>query len=158
VDERAGITGGGGGGSLSRVLGQIERQVARLLEAELAAEGFTVDQWRVLDLLADGDGHTMSEIAAAIVVPGPTLTKIMDKLVDTAVVYRLVDTRDRRRVLAFISNSGRVVHDRLAPRIARAEADAVTPLGADAPVLLELLNRLATNRSPAPDGAASERR
>ena len=41
--------------SLGTVLVQAERQVARALEAELTADGFTLDQWRVLDLLADGE-------------------------------------------------------------------------------------------------------
>ncbi len=128
---------------LSRLLAQVERQLARQVEAALADEGLTIDQWRVLDVLADGEGQTMSEIATAIVVPGPTLTKIVDRLVDAAAVYRLVDARDRRRVLAFLSDSGRALHNQLAPGVAAAEAEAVTALGADADTLLSLLARLA---------------
>jgi DNA-binding MarR family transcriptional regulator len=131
---------------LGRMLGQVEREVSRLLESTLATDGLTVDQWRVLDLLSDGTGHTMSGIAAAIAVPGPTLTKIVDRLVDSAAVYRLVDSRDRRRVLAFISDNGRAVHERLAPEVSAAEAAALTVLGDDAPVLLTLLARLAGQR------------
>ncbi|MCU1626428.1 MAG: transcriptional regulator, MarR family [Pseudonocardia sp.] len=141
---------------LGTVLVQVERQVARSLEAELTGDGFTLDQWRVLDLLADGEGHPMSEIAAALVVPGPTLTKIIDKLVDSAVVYRLVDARDRRRVLGFISDHGYAVHERLAPRVDRAESDALATLGTDAPLLVELLARLASATSLA-DGRLSTR-
>lgn len=133
--------------SLGTVLVQAERQVARALEAELTADGFTLDQWRVLDLLADGEGHPMSEIAAALVVPGPTLTKIIDKLVDSAAVYRLVDARDRRRVLGFLSDHGYAVHERLAPRVDRAESDVLATLGTDAPLLMELLARLASATS-----------
>lgn len=128
---------------LSRVLGQVERHVTRLLEAALAGERLTVDQWRVLDLLADREGHPMSEIAATIVVPGPTLTKIVDKLVDAALVYRLVDERDRRRVLAFLSERGHELHRRVSPRITGAEAAAVEGLGPDATPFLALLTRLA---------------
>ena len=95
---------------LGRLLAQAERLVSRRIEAALAEHGLTADQWRVLDLLADGEGHAMSEIVAAIVVPGPTLTKIVDRLVDAAAVYRLVDVRDRRRVLAFLSESGKALH------------------------------------------------
>jgi DNA-binding MarR family transcriptional regulator len=132
---------------LGTVLVQAERQVARALEAELTGDGFTLDQWRVLDLLADGEGHPMSEIAAALVVPGPTLTKIIDKLVDSAVVYRLVDARDRRRVLGFLSDHGYAVHERLAPRVDRAESDVLATLGTDAPLLVELIARLASATS-----------
>ena len=117
--------------SFGHVLSHVERQVARRLEAALAG-----------DLLSDGEGHPMSEIAATIVVPGPTLTKLIDKLVDAAVVYRLVDARDRRRVLAFLSDSGRVVYDRLAPAVGTTEARALDALGADGSLLLALLSRL----------------
>lgn len=131
---------------LGRLLGQVERCVSRRLESVLAADGLTVDQWRVVDLLADGAGRTMSDIAATIAVPGPTLTKLVDRLVDAAAVYRLVDVRDRRRVLAFLSDDGHVVHARLAPRVDAVEAEVLTVLGCDAPALLALLARLAAER------------
>jgi DNA-binding MarR family transcriptional regulator len=131
---------------LGRLLAQAERLLARRMEAALAEHGLTVDQWRVLDLLSDGEGHAMSEIVAAIVVPGPTLTKIVDRLVDAAAVYRLVDVRDRRRVLAFLSESGKALHSRSAPGVAAAEESALAALGPDALVLLDLLTRLASSR------------
>lgn len=134
------------GAPLGRLLAQAERLLARRTEVGLADHGLTVDQWRVLDLLSDGEGHTMSEIVAAIVVPGPTLTKIVDRLVDAAAVYRLVDTRDRRRVLAFLSESGRALHARVAPNVQQAEETALSALGAEGPVLLDLLSRLALSR------------
>jgi DNA-binding MarR family transcriptional regulator len=138
VDDRASAR------PLGRLLAQAERLLARRTEAALAHHGLTVDQWRVLDLLSDGEGHTMSEIVAAIVVPGPTLTKIVDRLVDAAAVYRLVDARDRRRVLALLSESGQDLHARVAPGVAAAEEAALATLGPDAPVLLDLLSRLAS--------------
>jgi DNA-binding MarR family transcriptional regulator len=131
---------------LVRLLGQVERRVSRQLESTLAGSRLTVDQWRVLDLLSEGPGRTMSQIANATGVPGPTLTKIVDKLIDAAAVYRLVDPRDRRRVLAFISDDGRILRQRLQPVVVAAEAEALIALGDDAPLLIELLNRLAADR------------
>ncbi len=142
AEEQRGLDELGAELPLNRVLGQVERRVSRLLEPTLLTEGLTVDQWRVLDLLSDGAGHPMSDIAGRILVPGPTLTKLVDKLVDAAAVYRLVDSRDRRRVLAFISDSGRALHGRLQRRVATAEASVLAGLGTDAPVLLGLLSRL----------------
>ncbi|GAA3231247.1 hypothetical protein GCM10017691_25010 [Pseudonocardia petroleophila] len=130
---------------LDRLLGRAEYRVARRVEAAAASEGLTVDHWRVLDLLADGEGHTMTGIASSVGVPGPTLTKIVDRLVDTARVYRLADARDRRRVLVFLSDDGRAVHTRLSPAVHDVEADLLGVLGPDAPVLLDLLDRLAAD-------------
>jgi DNA-binding MarR family transcriptional regulator len=132
---------------LDRLLGRVERQVSRRVEATLAGDGLTVDQWRVVDLLADTEGHTMSGIAAAVAVPGPTLTKLVDRLVDTATVYRLADVRDRRRVLVFLSDEGRATHERLAPLVRAVEADVLSVLDAAAAELLRtLLDRLAADR------------
>ena len=129
--------------SFNRLLGQVERQVSRQLDTVLAPEGLTVDQWRVLDLLSHGEGYPMAEIAAAIAVPGPSLTKIVDRLVNQAAVYRLVDERDRRRVLAFISEHGRELHEHLAPQVRTIDRETLQRLGDDGQLLLTLLTRLA---------------
>lgn len=129
--------------SLTRLLGQLDRQVARRLETILASRGLTIDQWRTLDILADGEGHVMSDIAATLIVPGATLTKLMDKLVDAALMYRLVDDRDRRRVLAMLSDKGHKVHAELEPKVAAAEAESIAHLGDDRSTLLALLTQFA---------------
>ncbi|MBC3194916.1 MarR family transcriptional regulator [Pseudonocardia sp. C8] len=132
------------GPPLGRLLGQVDRELARQTEVEVLVDHrLSIDQWRVLDILADGNGRPMSELAAAIVVPGATLTKIVDRLVDAALVYRLVDDRDRRRVLAFISDKGREVHHDVAAKVEAIEVDVVTRLGRDGPLLLDLLASLA---------------
>lgn len=85
----------------------------------------------------------MSEIAAHAMVPPPTLTKIVDRLVDRALVYRRPDEIDRRRVLVFLSEHGRHTHQRLIPAVAHADAVIAGELGEqDAPRLQELLERL----------------
>jgi DNA-binding MarR family transcriptional regulator len=139
-----------GGISLVHVLGHLERQVSRRVEEVLAAEQLTVDQWRVLDLLADGQWHPMSWIAAHIAVPGATLTKLVDRLVDTSLVYRLVDETDRRRVLVYLWERGREVHERLRPAIENVEADILHPLPYAGQELVELLNQLAAPTMPNP--------
>lgn len=139
---------------VGRLLGQVDRQITRLLEVRvLGNRGLTIDQWRVLDILADGEGHPMSELAATIVVPGATLTKIMDKLVDAALVYRLVDDRDRRRVLAFLSEKGVELHSELTSEVAAAEARMLESLGENSCVLVELLAQLAANNVAEPTRA-----
>lgn len=128
---------------LAEMLSRVEHLVSRRVEQALGPDGPSLDQWRVLRLLADGDGHPMTGIATRIGVPAPTLTKIVDRLVDSALVHRRVDEADRRRVLVFLSDHGRAVHDRLAPAVARVDADLTTLLpGADAGRLNALLDRL----------------
>lgn len=92
---------------LARLLTLVERSVAARLDATLKAAGATVGEWRVMSLLGDGAGHTMSEVAEFAMLPPPTLTKIVDRLVSAGHVYRRADDVDRRRVLVFASDRGR---------------------------------------------------
>lgn len=117
--------------SLGQLVARFGHRMSRRIEGVLGVGGPTLEQWRVLDLLADGDGHAMTEIAAHAMVPAPTLTKIVDRLVDATLVYRRPDETDRRRVLVFLSGHGRQVHDGLAPQVAAAERELVGELGAD---------------------------
>lgn len=127
---------------IPELLSQVEHLVSRRVEAALGPDGPTLDQWRVLTHLADGAGHPMSEIAAKAMVPAPTLTKIVDRLVDRALVYRRVDDSDRRRVLVFLSEHGRTEHARLAPAVATVGESLTAGLGTDAGLFATLLERV----------------
>jgi DNA-binding MarR family transcriptional regulator len=130
--------------SLDLLVGKVSERLAQRLERALGSGGPTLDQWRILDLLADGMGHPMVEIAVHVMVPPPTLTKVIDRLVNAALVYRRPDEIDRRRVLVFLSHRGREVHTKLAPQIARAENQFVEELGiADIAEFRRLMERLA---------------
>lgn len=125
---------------LAQQLSQAEYRLTRELGRVLAEGGSTVDQWRVLLLLADGASHPMSEIAEFALVPAPTLTRVIDRMVAENLAYRKADPRDRRRVLIRISARGRAKHQLLGQRVEDAmlpapDVEAVTRL-------TELLARL----------------
>ncbi|NRQ38685.1 MarR family transcriptional regulator [Nonomuraea sp. NN258] len=94
------------GSSLAYLLSRAERSVNRGLSAALAGEDVTVEQWRILRALADGRGHSMGELAEAVLMPHPTLTKAVDRLIDRALVYRGPSAGDRRRVAVFVADRG----------------------------------------------------
>jgi DNA-binding MarR family transcriptional regulator len=107
---------------LVHLLSRAERGVTRELGRVLEDEGSTVEQWRALALLADGVSHRMSELAESTLVPAPTLTRLVDRMVADNLAYRTVDVADRRRVLVHISTRGRALHRRLAVRIEESHA------------------------------------
>jgi DNA-binding MarR family transcriptional regulator len=102
-----------------QLLSQAQRYVARELTRVLRDEGCTVEQWRTLALLADDSTHSMSEIAEFAMLPAPTLTRLIDRMVADNLLYRKADPRDRRRVLVQISDRGRLRHRHLAERVER---------------------------------------
>ncbi len=99
------------------LLSRAERRITTRLAVVLAAEGSTLDEWRVLSLLAGRGGQSMSAIAAATLLPPPTLTKRIDGMVADGLVHRRVDDTDRRRVLVLLAPRGRAAHDRLARHV-----------------------------------------
>jgi DNA-binding MarR family transcriptional regulator len=100
---------------LLHLLSHTQHRVTTRAAAALRNQRSSLEEWRVLSLLADGRGHSMSEIAEFALTPAPTMTKLIDRMVANNLVYRRVDPADRRRVLVFLSARGRTAHRRLRP-------------------------------------------
>jgi DNA-binding MarR family transcriptional regulator len=100
---------------IAQLLSQAERHVTGGLAGVLAES--SVDQWRTLALLADGAGHPMSEIADYAMLPAPSLTRLIDRMVSDGLVYRKVDPSDRRRVLVHNTARGERLRQKLSDRI-----------------------------------------
>ena len=130
-------------------------QAARRMGGELARlldpHGVTVDQWRILDVLADGEGRTMGDLADTAGLTGPTLTKAVDRLVERGLVYRRQDDVDRRRVVCLPAPDGQRLLLVLQAEIAAQQQQVEQQLGVeDAAALMRLLQALTrTNNATA---------
>ncbi|WP_434288113.1 MarR family winged helix-turn-helix transcriptional regulator [Celeribacter sp. SCSIO 80788] len=71
------------------------------------------DQWRVLKALSDDPGLTMSRLAEALGLNLPTVTKLVDRMVGEALLYRVLDPDDRRKVRMFVSDKGKALLSKL---------------------------------------------
>jgi DNA-binding MarR family transcriptional regulator len=132
---------------LSALLSQADRRLTRRLADELDGEGVTVEEARTLELLADGSAHSMSEVADAVALPGPTLTRLVDRLVIEGLIYRKADDHDRRRVLVYATTRGLGLHKRVKRRLGKSEnciLAALTDAGAEQLIdqLTELVAKL----------------
>lgn len=126
---------------LMQLLTRAQRLLARRLETTLAADGCSLEAWRVITLLAEGAGHPMTELAEQAVLPPATLTKLVDQLVEDNLVYRRVDELDRRRIRAYLSPRGRRFHQRVSQRVEASLAALATGSG-DREELEQLLAHL----------------
>lgn len=131
---------------LARLLTLVERRVVLRLAEALKAEGTTIDEWRVLTLLADGNGHPMTEIAEYASLPAPSLTKLVDRLVSQNLVLRRADDVDRRRVLVFAAERGTQALQRWNAAAEHEYDDIVTALGSEETALLRVLLTNASKR------------
>ncbi|WP_022719782.1 MarR family winged helix-turn-helix transcriptional regulator [Rhodopseudomonas sp. B29] len=133
---------------LAYLLAQANREINRQLEARLRDEGVPVEQWRILKVLSDRKGHSMGELADAVLLNHPTLTKMIDRMVSDALVYRVQDPDDRRKVLMYSSDRGKALTERLNTLAMNQEAHIAKSYGdkatADLKRLLESLIDSAT--------------
>ncbi|QQN66711.1 MarR family transcriptional regulator [Bradyrhizobium diazoefficiens] len=88
---------------LAHLIAQANRQLSR----QLTEEGVPLDQWRILKILIDTNGLSMGEAADLVAMNSWTLTKIIDRMVSEALVYRIPDPDDRRKVRLAVSEKGR---------------------------------------------------
>ncbi|WP_405995485.1 MarR family winged helix-turn-helix transcriptional regulator [Streptomyces sp. NBC_00986] len=136
--------------ALAHLLSHAERRLGLRMTAVLSEENCSLEQWRVLSVIADGKGHPMTEIADQVLMPAPSLTKLVDRMVADNLVYRRPDSSDRRRVLLHLTGRGRALHQRAAHRLL---TDQTRLLGAieDQGDLVRLLARLtaALDQDPA---------
>lgn len=132
---------GADAGQFTRILVRASRTTTARLEQTLLPEGFSLDRWLVVDALALEPGLPMAALAERTAVTGPTLTRVVDRLVSTALVYREVDVHDRRKVRVYLSRRGHARHQRVMEQLAAVERDLLDRAGG--PSVLRLLGRLA---------------
>jgi DNA-binding MarR family transcriptional regulator len=98
-------------------------RLARLLERSCGPE-MTLAQYRLLALVASGDDRA-SRLAKKLAVAKPTITAIIEGLVERGYVSRGLDPHDRRVVHLAITPSGEDALRRAEHRIAEPFADVL---------------------------------
>ncbi|MDV3207420.1 MAG: MarR family transcriptional regulator [Rhodococcus ruber] len=89
------------------------RLAAQSIETVLSSDELNMDHFLVLEALAVRPGLTMAELRDRTRTPAPTLTRVVDRLVSVAAVYREVDAHDRRKTRVYLSVRGKKLFDRL---------------------------------------------
>lgn len=97
---------GAGEPALHSLLSQANREATAELRRVVGAAGVPVEFWRVLEVLADERGRSMSELAEEAGMLLPTTSKLVDRMTEAALIQRSADPRDQRRVILHISDFG----------------------------------------------------
>jgi DNA-binding MarR family transcriptional regulator len=131
---------------LAHLIASVNRQIEEDLEDRLRPEGLPIEQFRVLNALSQKDGQPMGALANRVLVDATTLTKLIDRMMAEALVYRAPDPHDRRKVLIFLATKGRALCDRLAPVVGEQQRQIFADLEDDkAEELKRLLLSLKTS-------------
>lgn len=87
--------------------------VSRAFNDVLAEAGGSLPVWLVLSSLKQEHRSTQLELARAIGIEGPTLTRHLDGLEESGLVVRRRDPADRRAVHVELTEAGEQLHARL---------------------------------------------
>lgn len=117
------------------VLGRSLRRADQCIRARLARvadeAGMSLEELQVLQELAVDPGRPMSALAHEVLLAGPSMTKLVDRMVDQGRVYRRTDAADRRRVLLYPTVRGMEKHAEVAAAIAAEERALAELVGVD---------------------------
>ncbi len=128
---------------LMELISGVNRRYEQLMESRLKPAGLPIEQYRILKALGRRDGLSMGELAVEVFVDSPTLTKIIDRMIVSADVYRAPDPADRRKVLIFLSDKGQGTLKDARKTVEGSQSGMVRQLGAtDAGRLKSLLENM----------------
>ncbi|GHE01178.1 MarR family transcriptional regulator [Defluviimonas sp. 20V17] len=113
----------------SNLVRGVHRNVEEFIAQRIKAVGLSVEQYRILEALTQTDGRSMGSLAAVVFVDSPTLTKIVDRMVSSGLVYRAPDANDRRKVLIYRARRGAQIFESLSGVEAELQAELARVLG-----------------------------
>jgi len=130
-------------GYLAYLLARASHLISAEFHGVVRRSRLPVLQWRVLATLADGQRLSVGEVAAIVLVPQSTLTRVAERMVQAGLLLRADDAQDRRITRIRLSAKGLKLAGRLVPQARAHEAVVVAGLGeGDARTLKRLLRTL----------------
>lgn len=84
-------------------------QTYRQLSAKIGSRSIGSGQGRYLQLLLSGDGISQTELVPLLGVSPSTASELTDKLLAAGHITRAKDPADKRRVLIYITDSGKEI-------------------------------------------------
>jgi MarR family transcriptional regulator for hemolysin len=89
------------------------KAVRRAFDSALAEADGSIPMWLVLTNLKASDWRSQHDLAGAVGIEGPTLTRHLDGLEQLGLVHRRQDPANRRAVLVELTEEGHAAHARL---------------------------------------------
>lgn len=101
------------GPPIGLLLATTSKAVGRAFNDALAAQGGSIPIWLILNALKGERRRSQLELARAVGIEGPTMTRHLDGLERAGLVERRRDPVDRRAVQVQLTRAGHALHGRL---------------------------------------------
>jgi MarR family transcriptional regulator, transcriptional regulator for hemolysin len=134
------------GPPLGLLLATTSKAVGRAFNDALGANGGSIPIWLILNALKSEPRRTQLDLARAVGIEGPTLTRHLDGMEQAGLVRRQRGTLDRRGVQVELTRAGHALHGRLLKAVISFNQQLRTGLADDdVETLRVLLGRLRVN-------------
>ena len=131
-------------GYLGYLLGQANHALYRDFDSHVRAAGLSSIEWRVLATLHDSAPVAVSQLAHEVLAKQPTVTKLVQRMVEQGWLELLADPGDQRRTLVTASAAGRKLVKPLLEKARLHELEMLRALGVgEQAALKKLLAKLA---------------
>jgi DNA-binding MarR family transcriptional regulator len=99
------------------IIHRMDTMLSSALHRAFQARNFeiTAEQWGVLSRLWEGEGVYQSELAVRAGKDRHNMTRILQLLEKNGFIRRLPDPTDKRRLVVYLTNTGRRLQSRLTP-------------------------------------------
>ena len=109
-------------------LANTSKAVGRAFNDRLAEAGGSVPVWLILNSLKSDERRTQLDLARAVGIEGPTLTRHLDGLEEDGTVRRVRDSSDRRAVRVELTPEGERLFETLRHAVIAFNRDLTTGL------------------------------
>ena len=132
-----------------RVGGMMSRQ----LELDLRPLKVSFQHWRILAVLAEINGSSITDLSEYAVVPHSSLSRLLSRMEADGYVRRQTDDQDARTVRLYTTPLGEDMYRRILPMVVAIRERAMAGMSAEQKInLLELMNHM-LGRMQAPIGS-----
>jgi MarR family transcriptional regulator, transcriptional regulator for hemolysin len=136
------------GPPLGLLLATTSKAVGRAFNIALAEDGGSIPIWLILNALKSGRPRTQLDLARAVGIEGPTLTRHLDGMEQAGLVRRQRAKLDRRAVQVELTRAGHALHGRLLKAVISFNQELRTGVSSeDEETLRRVLRRLQDNVS-----------
>lgn len=104
---------------LAYLLARSSHLMSEQFHRQVLAQGWSINYWRVLASLTDGDGLTLTQLNERVLFKQPTLSKLVGRMEKEKLLIRAKDGADKRTIKIFILPQGQTL---VADLLAQAKA------------------------------------
>ncbi|AQS51728.1 MarR family transcriptional regulator [Paenalcaligenes hominis] len=113
---------------LPALLAQASQIISTEFHQVVQKNGLSITEWRVLSILSGAGVVSVGQLARIATSKQPTVTRVVDKMVNAGYVHRVAHNGDRRVSLVEITEPGRVLISGLIEQAKKHESEVIERL------------------------------